>query len=582
MKIQIGAKPFPTLLLIFLLSFALRILGIGKSPPGLYNDELYYSISALAQLNHISSLMVPNFSISQWIFYFLNGYIGSLYFLGPTVLSSRMPEVIYGSLMIFPLYLVAKDLTKNHRIAVAAALLWSISPSAIITSRVGYGIEIFPLFIFLFIFLFLYRFSRDGEYKYLIIPALLVSLSVYYTSWFIWLGFPTLVSIISLLLIFILEKFGSRLVFVRHRLGLGFLIFMFTFFSIWTLVYLAWRMPSPIHNLLNSIIPYSSSLPSNNPFGFILFIKRLIYAISPTNIFIFPLSTNALAYGSPVQIPMSYTFLFPFLIIYLVSLFIQIKHPDKSLKSDYLILTLFFAGFLEPLFNLTNSHTNFEPSEGIFALPFLAIMISSGIFYLLNLIHQKFNPPIKVLQSISSPVGRNNIKKIPWDRYLTLLGALLVILSAFSVSSFEYSLNTSTMNYYQNNPDTLYYPFYGWENVSQYLVSNHLNKYPIYYVPGSGGWLNFSNENNLNYWYYHQEFPNYWLYYFSNGKVKLAGLVTNSVSSLIGNNGSILLSQEVNFTHILRDNGLRFRILDGIYRQNGQVAIQIIFLYPRG
>ena len=47
------------LLGIFATGFALRVINLGSNLPGLYNDELYFLLSAYAQLHHIGYLTVP-------------------------------------------------------------------------------------------------------------------------------------------------------------------------------------------------------------------------------------------------------------------------------------------------------------------------------------------------------------------------------------------------------------------------------------------------------------------------------------------------------------------------------------------
>ena len=136
------------LLLTFFIGFAYRVYNLGTNLPGLYNDELDFLLSAYAQLYHIGSLTVPGYNLSNFVFYTINGYIPSILVFHANPFSARFPVAFYGSLMVFPIYLIASELFKNKKIALISSFFWDISPSAVITSRVGYGVEIFPVFIY--------------------------------------------------------------------------------------------------------------------------------------------------------------------------------------------------------------------------------------------------------------------------------------------------------------------------------------------------------------------------------------------------------------------------------------------------
>ena len=140
---------------IFVVSIIFRFLYLGTNLPGLYNDELYSLLSAYTQLNHIGYLTVPGYNLSDFVFYTINGYIPSILLFHTNPFSARVPNALYGTLMIFPTYLLAKELFNKKGVALIASFLWAISPSAIVTSRVGYGVEIFPLFLFIFSVFFL-------------------------------------------------------------------------------------------------------------------------------------------------------------------------------------------------------------------------------------------------------------------------------------------------------------------------------------------------------------------------------------------------------------------------------------------
>lgn len=111
------------LLLIFAIAFAYRIVNLETDLPSLYNNELYILLSAYAQLYGIGYLTV-------------NGYIPSMILFYLTPLSGRLLVALYGSFIVFPIYLLTNELIRNKNIAFVSTIFWTISPSAVVTSWV--------------------------------------------------------------------------------------------------------------------------------------------------------------------------------------------------------------------------------------------------------------------------------------------------------------------------------------------------------------------------------------------------------------------------------------------------------------
>ena len=145
------------------------------------------------------------------------------------------------------------------------------------------------------------------------------------------------------------------------------------------------------------------------------------------------------------------------------------------------------------------------------------------------------------------------------------------------VASLSSDLFISSNAYYQDNNNSLNYMFYGWNHVTDYLVENHLYSDTLYYTPGKGGtFYNLTTNSNFNFWFYHQNFPLYWLYAYSSGLItKISPLYPGSIPP-VSMESAIILSQNVSYTDLLSDHGINNTILYTVYRANGIPAIQVI------
>ena len=124
------------LLLIFAIAFAYRIVNLETDLPSLYNNELYILLSAYAQLYGIGYLTINGYNIIDFSFYTINGYIPSMILFYLTPLSGRLLVALYGSFIVFPIYLLTNELIRNKNIAFVSTIFWTISPSAVVTSWV--------------------------------------------------------------------------------------------------------------------------------------------------------------------------------------------------------------------------------------------------------------------------------------------------------------------------------------------------------------------------------------------------------------------------------------------------------------
>lgn len=150
------------LFLIIALGFFLRIYNIESAPPGVYPDEAVNGEDA------IRAIATGNY---QWFYPANNGREGLFMnfiafcfkLFGISVLSLKLPSIIFGTLTIWGTYLVAKEVFKKERIGLIAAFLVSVSFWAMNFSRISFRAVMLP-FILVFSFYFLLKGIRTNKF----------------------------------------------------------------------------------------------------------------------------------------------------------------------------------------------------------------------------------------------------------------------------------------------------------------------------------------------------------------------------------------------------------------------------------
>lgn len=150
------------LFLIIALGFFLRIYNIENAPPGVYPDEAVNGEDA------IRAITTGDY---QWFYPANNGREGLFMNLiafcfklfGISVLSLKLPSIIFGTLTIWGTYLVAKEIFGKERIGIIAAFLVSVSFWAMNFSRISFRAIMLP-FILVFSFYFLLRGVRTNKF----------------------------------------------------------------------------------------------------------------------------------------------------------------------------------------------------------------------------------------------------------------------------------------------------------------------------------------------------------------------------------------------------------------------------------
>jgi 4-amino-4-deoxy-L-arabinose transferase-like glycosyltransferase len=153
---------YGTLFLIVALGFFLRIYNIENAPPGVYPDEAVNGEDA------VRAIETGNY---QWFYHANNGREGLFMNLiafcfkvfGISILTLKLPSIIFGTLTIFGTYLLTKELFKREKIALISSFLMAVSFWAINFSRISFRANMLPC-VLVFIFYFLFRGLRTNKY----------------------------------------------------------------------------------------------------------------------------------------------------------------------------------------------------------------------------------------------------------------------------------------------------------------------------------------------------------------------------------------------------------------------------------
>lgn len=170
------------LILTLILAFALRFYAVDKVPTGLNADEaaIGYNAYSLIQTGkdeygEILPLSFKSFGDYKpgLYFYFVIPFVAVL---GLNELAVRLPSVLLGTLMIPLIYLIAKLIFKDRKIAFFSALFLAINPWAIHFSRGGWETNAAAFFITLGVYLFIKGLEK---YHYLFFSLLSFLVAVY-------------------------------------------------------------------------------------------------------------------------------------------------------------------------------------------------------------------------------------------------------------------------------------------------------------------------------------------------------------------------------------------------------------------
>ncbi len=182
--------------IIVFLAFLLRIVNIENTPPGVYPDEAVNGEDAWR------AIKTGQF---QWFYpanqgregLFINIIAILFKFFGVSILTLKLPAIISGTLVVLGVYLLAKELFRQERLAIISAFLTAFSFWPLNFSRISFRANMLPL-ILVFSFYFIFRGWRTKKNLDFIIGGLIFGL-----------GFHTYIAfrIAPLILIIILLSF---------------------------------------------------------------------------------------------------------------------------------------------------------------------------------------------------------------------------------------------------------------------------------------------------------------------------------------------------------------------------------------
>jgi len=149
------------LLLIIAIGFFLRFYNIDNAPPGVYPGEAVNGEDAVRSINT---------GDYQWFYPANNGREGLMMNLiafcfqlfGISVLTLRLPSIIFGTLTILGTYLLGKELF-NTRVGLIGSFLVSVGYWAINFSRISFRANMLPT-ILVFSFYFLWKGLRTKSW----------------------------------------------------------------------------------------------------------------------------------------------------------------------------------------------------------------------------------------------------------------------------------------------------------------------------------------------------------------------------------------------------------------------------------
>ncbi|MFA7209762.1 MAG: glycosyltransferase family 39 protein [Parcubacteria group bacterium] len=163
--------------LIVALGLFLRAYHIDTVPPGIYPDE------AVNGQDAIRALETGEF---QWFYpanqgregLFMNLVALCFKFFGISILTLKLPAIIFGTLAILGTYLLAKELFQKERIGLIAAFLYATSFWAINFSRISFRANMLP-FILVFTFYFLFKAVHTKKFSYFAASGFIFGIGVH-------------------------------------------------------------------------------------------------------------------------------------------------------------------------------------------------------------------------------------------------------------------------------------------------------------------------------------------------------------------------------------------------------------------
>ena len=156
------------LILLVILALVLRLISAASVDIG--TDEMIYS---LIPLNIISAERLS--TVEQAPLYFYLTDLGYKITGGLTLVSTRLPSIIFGSFVVLVLFLICRELFENKNIGLVAAFLFAVSGYAL---RFNQEMDMTAFFFSLVSILFFIQFLKGNNTKLIYLSALFLALGV--------------------------------------------------------------------------------------------------------------------------------------------------------------------------------------------------------------------------------------------------------------------------------------------------------------------------------------------------------------------------------------------------------------------
>lgn len=168
---------FGLLLAIMIAGFALRVTNIENIPYSIYPDEAQNGIDA-QQANATGQYKLFYESNNGREGLFINLQALSIKYFGNTTFALKFPSIIFGTLTILGVFLLAYELFQSYIAALIGSYLIAFSYWAINFSRIGFRAIMVP-FILTFAFYFLFKGLRTKKLHDFIIAGLIYGLGLH-------------------------------------------------------------------------------------------------------------------------------------------------------------------------------------------------------------------------------------------------------------------------------------------------------------------------------------------------------------------------------------------------------------------
>ncbi|MFA7319620.1 MAG: glycosyltransferase family 39 protein [Parcubacteria group bacterium] len=154
-------KTYLILAVIIILGIFLRVYHIDSAPPGVYPDEAVNGLDAIDAMHGQWQWFYPANNGREGLF--MNLIALCFKFFGISVLTLKLPTIIFGTLAIWGIYLLGAELFRNRAVGLFGAFLTAVSFWSINFSRISFRANMTPALL-AFSFYFLFRGMRTRKW----------------------------------------------------------------------------------------------------------------------------------------------------------------------------------------------------------------------------------------------------------------------------------------------------------------------------------------------------------------------------------------------------------------------------------